>query len=117
MKAAIRTDELTAVRLYAVDALGMRGGASSEFLKSELETQTDRDVKLHLEYALERKGQAVDPDVVRTLVRWDPATLDTAVIGKPAPDFELSTVGGEKVRLKDFRGQKHVVLVFVYGDT
>ncbi|MFI9363558.1 peroxiredoxin [Kitasatospora sp. NPDC053057] len=33
-------------------------------------------------------------------------------VGTPAPDFELSTQHGETVRLADFRGLRHVVLVF-----
>jgi peroxiredoxin len=32
--------------------------------------------------------------------------------GDEAPDFKLSTLEGEKVRLSQFRGQKHVLLEF-----
>ena len=32
--------------------------------------------------------------------------------GDPAPDFELPTLEGERVRLSSFRGQKHVLLEF-----
>lgn len=32
-----------------------------------------------------------------------------------APDFALPDVNGNVVRLSDFRGQKHVVLVFNRG--
>ena len=32
--------------------------------------------------------------------------------GEEAPDFELSKVNGEKVKLSEFRGQKHVLLEF-----
>jgi hypothetical protein len=117
LEMSLREDELPAVRLYAADALGMRGGASTAFLKAELEAQRNGDVKRHIEYALERQGEPVLREVVRTLESWDAAALDTAVIGKAAPDFELFTVGGKRVRLRDFRGDKHVVLVFVYGDT
>jgi peroxiredoxin Q/BCP len=35
--------------------------------------------------------------------------------GKPAPDFELATDEGERVRLSDFRGHP-VVLYFYPGD-
>lgn len=32
--------------------------------------------------------------------------------GEEAPDFELPTLEGERVRLSQFRGQKHVLLEF-----
>ncbi len=32
-----------------------------------------------------------------------------------APDFELQDLAGEEVRLSDFRGKRHVVLVFNRG--
>jgi peroxiredoxin len=33
----------------------------------------------------------------------------------PAPDFELADFRGQQVRLSDFRGRQHVVLVFNRG--
>jgi len=33
----------------------------------------------------------------------------------PAPDFEMTDSEGEKIRLSDFKGKKHVVLVFNRG--
>ena len=36
-------------------------------------------------------------------------------INKPAPDFTLSDFSGQSVSLSDYRGQKHVVLVFNRG--
>jgi len=33
----------------------------------------------------------------------------------PAPDFEMTTSEGKVVRLSDFKGKKHVVLVFNRG--
>lgn len=34
-------------------------------------------------------------------------------VGEPAPDFEMSAVGGKTVRLSSFRGRSHVVLTFI----
>ena len=34
-------------------------------------------------------------------------------VGQPAPDFTLRSVAGERVRLRDFRGRKNVVISFV----
>lgn len=38
-------------------------------------------------------------------------------IGQTAPDFELTDVQGNTVRLSDYRGKKHVLLVFARGFT
>jgi peroxiredoxin len=43
--------------------------------------------------------------------------MSKVTIDKPAPDFSLSDFEGRLVRLADFRGQKHVVLVFNRGFT
>jgi peroxiredoxin len=34
---------------------------------------------------------------------------------RPAPDFELDDSEGRKVKLSDYKGTKHVVLVFNRG--
>ena len=116
--AALKSDGNAAVRLYAADALGMRGGTElSDELKTIQSKDSNRDVKKHLGYALERKGAALDAGVVRSLIDWDPATMDTAQVGQAAPDFELAALTGETIRLSQFRGKKAVVLVFIYGDT
>jgi peroxiredoxin len=35
--------------------------------------------------------------------------------GQEAPDFELSDLSGERIRLSNFRGKKVVVLAFLRG--
>ncbi len=35
--------------------------------------------------------------------------------GEVAPDFELTEVRGESIKLSDYRGRKNVVLVFDRG--
>jgi peroxiredoxin len=37
-------------------------------------------------------------------------------IGRPAPDFELPDQDGNLVRLSDYKGKRHVLLIFVRGD-
>jgi peroxiredoxin len=44
-----------------------------------------------------------------------PAELDRVAVGEPAPDFRLTALVSEPVRLSDFRGSKDVVLVFYRG--
>jgi peroxiredoxin len=38
-----------------------------------------------------------------------------AQLDKPAPDFALSDLGGNIIRLSDFRHKKHLLLVFNRG--
>jgi peroxiredoxin len=38
-------------------------------------------------------------------------------LNQPAPDFALPDLNGQMVRLSDFRGRQHVVLVFNRGFT
>jgi len=37
------------------------------------------------------------------------------VESKPAPDFELADSEGRQVRLSNYKGKKHVVLIFNRG--
>jgi hypothetical protein len=115
---AIRNDPDAAVRLYAVDALARQGREDIAAPLAELEkSEKNRDVKKHIAYALDRKGSRIDAQVVDDLRAWDAERIDSAQLGKAAPDFELPSLAGGTVRLSDFRGKKPVVLVFVYGDT
>lgn len=111
-----KADSDPASRLYAVDALGMSGNGPKVDWE-QFNSERNRDVRMHLQYAQLRKAAAIEPDVVDKLVNWDIALADTAEVGKTAPEFELQTIEGETVRLSDFRGSQPVVLVFIYGDT
>ncbi len=41
--------------------------------------------------------------------------METRLVTDMAPDFELQDAQGKPVRLSDYRGVKHVVLVFNRG--
>lgn len=113
---AAKNDPEAAVRLYAADALGMKGDMAIDF-DALLKAEKTSDVRKHLNYAKERKGEPVEPAVVKQLADWDTKTVDSAVVGKAAPDFTLQSATGAKVSLRDFKEKSAVVLVFVYGDT
>ncbi len=112
-----KTDADSCVRLYAVDALGMSGKGPEIDWDDVSSGQQNRDVKKHIAYAMERKAEGVPADLVEKLAQWNLDGMDTAKIGEKAPDFTLSTVDGEQIKLSSFQGENPVVLVFVYGDT
>ena len=114
---AARSDKNPSVRLYAVDVLGMQGTAGEIDWQAIRKNEKNRDVRKHIGYAVERKNKPIQQAVVDTLTKWDFQSINTATVGKRAPDFELTAATGQKVRLSDFRGKQAVVLVFIYGDT
>ena len=106
-----------AVRLYLVDAIGMSGKGQDVDWKSIVGGERNRDVRMHINYATERKDSPVPEDVVNTLANFDVESLPTVEKGQPAPDFTLKSLDGPEFTLSQFEGVKPVVLVFVYGDT
>jgi len=115
---AAEKDTHPAVRLYAIDSLGMLASLGDADRSERLRAaEKNRDARMHLAYVVERKDAKLDPHVRESLTKWDTALIDSARVGKTAPDFELPVLSGAKVRLSSFRGKKAVVLVFVYGDT
>jgi hypothetical protein len=118
LKSVFSSESSASVRLYAADALGMQGNTSlSDFLSGQLKVAKNGDVRRHLSYAIERGSHGIEPAIVESLKNWDAGLMDSARVGKPAPDFELKTVAGKRVRLSDFGGKQPVVLIFIYGDT
>ena len=55
--------------------------------------------------------------MVDTLTSWDFDSMSLVKEGQAAPDFTLNSVEGVEYKLSQFKGDKPVVLVFVYGDT
>lgn len=51
----------------------------------------------------------------RTNIQREVDNVTAVEINKQAPDFELDDFDGKPVRLSDFAGRKHVVLVFNRG--
>lgn len=106
------------VRLYAADSLGMLGGREHEtLLKRLIDTETNSDVKRHLQYAIDRQGTPIDVTEIGRLKKWNPELTDTARLNELAPGFEVTSVDGKSIKLSQYRGQQPVILVFVYGDT
>jgi hypothetical protein len=59
-----------------------------------------------------------NPEPIRRALRdYDLARMDSAHVGKPAPDFTLADSSGKIWHLRQFRGKKAVVLILLVGIT
>jgi hypothetical protein len=115
---SVQEDPVAAVRLYAVDSLGMLGvPVSAEDLTAWEDAERNRDVRQHLAYLRKRDGAVLHQQVVQRLREWNSSVTNSPKVGEAAPDFSLPALDGEHVRLSDYRGKSAVVLVFIYGDT
>ena len=106
-----------AVRLYAVDALGMSGKGEDIDWDALSKSQRNRDVIKHIHYAKTRQSKGVEDSVVNSLAQLPEAAINSAKVGEQAPDFTLSSVDGTEFSLSQFKGKQPVVLIFIYGDT
>ena len=117
LQTAFANEKDAAARLYLADAIGMSGQGEQVDWKKLAKGEKNRDVIKHIRYAMQRKDSAVDQPVVDTLTNWDFDSMSLVKEGQAAPDFTLSSVDGVEYKLSQFKGNKPVVLVFVYGDT
>jgi hypothetical protein len=106
------------VRLYAIRSLGRLGRLEA---KPKYRQIADKDpsagVRFEMIFALNRDDKP-NPEVIRqTLSSYDLTRMDSAHLGKTAPDFALADTSGKTWHLNDFRGKKSVVLVFLIGAT
>jgi len=101
LEAALK-DKTPAVRLYSLDALSMFGKlAPTDELKAMKEKDANRDVKAHVGFAVDR-DDTPDPVALRKLLAgYDLAKMNTAVVGKAAPEFELTDATGKTYKLAD----------------
>ena len=115
----VKGDEYAPARLAAIEALGRLGAKEAIKVVQAATKDQSTHVRSAAKWALPRvqKGEGVG-DALRKLAMstFDQSKIATAVVGKPAPDFTLTDDAGEMVRLSDFRGKKHVVIVFLLAD-
>ena len=112
-----KTDTEPAVRLYAVDAIGMSGKGKDVDWDALTKNEKNRDVLKHISYAKSRGAEGVEKSVTASLAAMTNESIDSAKVGQPAPEFTLNSVDGTKFSLSQFKGKQPVVLIFIYGDT
>jgi hypothetical protein len=85
-----------------------------------LEEAAKKDAKWSLttrELADETLGLLRKPELRKALADYDLTQMDSARVGKLAPDFALKDATGETYALSQFRDKRIVVLAFVLVDT
>ncbi len=102
------------VRSYAVRGLGMMGAEripASE--RSRIRKSLGSTGRRYASEVLSKDQALPEWKSARaTLMKYDLAKLDTARIGRMAPDFVLTSALGKTYRLSQFRGKKIVLLEF-----
>jgi hypothetical protein len=112
-------DEYAAARLMAVEALGRLGARAGAPVVTAAAEDANRYVREAAAWALPRttSGQGIGGTLRGiALETWQEGSIASAVVGQPAPDFELTDADGAKVRLSDYRGRKNVVLISLLAD-
>ena len=102
------------VRAHARIALGRLGRLKETPRLRELAGKDPTSgAYVELMFALTRDDEP-NPEPIRKALRdYDLARMDGAHLGKPAPDFMLADASGKMWHLRQFRGKKPVVLVFL----
>jgi hypothetical protein len=112
LKDALDKDRNT--RLYAIHLLGRLGRIESKPKYLEIaDKDPSEHVRFEMKYALTRDDKPDPGPIRRALSSYDLTRMDSAHLGKAAPDFEIADTTGKTWRLSKFRGKKSVVLVFL----
>jgi HEAT repeat protein len=111
-------DPKPGVRLYAIQALSMRGPLqrTKEHERILKEDPAFFGVRTMMAAALERADRPNQAEMRKELAEYDLRTMDSARLGELAPDFTLTDFTGKPHRLSEFRGKQPVVLRFILFD-
>ncbi len=113
----LRRDPDSVVRSHAAIALGQIG-APRNAVAVPLETEDHVDVRHQCAIALDRiqKNIPVEPEVADRFAALDVRSFGRVHPDEPAPDVTLDDTEGENWSLSIFRGDKTVVLIWIFAD-
>jgi HEAT repeats len=104
------------VATYSRFALGRLGRIrATPKLRQLAGTAPDSSGYFDATFIMTRDDEPNPEPIRRALRNYDLARMDSAHLGKPAPDFTLADSSGKLWHLGQFRGQKAVVLIFLTG--
>jgi len=112
-------DDNAAVRWHAAEALGRLGDPVAAPALDHAATGGSRWVADMAKLARQRIDDKAPADgALQAMARPAEAFANLAIpaVGAPAPDFDLLTHTGERVRLADFRMKKPVVAIFALAN-
>lgn len=115
----VREDPIAMVRSRAVIALGQVEAQSSlPLLREKSKDDPSGDVRHQCELAIDQieKQAGATPVLKDAFLALDESSFGEVAAGQKAPDFELEDTGGNTLRLSVFRGEKKVVLIWVFAD-
>jgi hypothetical protein len=112
-------DDSSTVRLYAAEALGRLGDSKAENALTAALEDDNRNVVFAAKTARERLVNGPEcGSAVRdaTHPAEDFGQLAAPKVGEAAPEIDLLSSEGERVRLSSFRGKQDVVVLFQLAD-
>ena len=115
----LQEDPDSVVRTQAASALGQIGLCESlTVLEETIKTDSSRDVIPQCEMSITQIENKIksDPNLAASYRLLDESKFKSVKVNQPAVDFELKDTNGKTWRLSDFKGEKTVVLIWVFAD-
>jgi hypothetical protein len=104
------------VHIYALKALNMLGRVElTKPRRERLKKKAPYWMREYIDLVADRDEMPSPRAMREALQGYDLATMDSARVGRVAPDFALADASGTVHRLSRFRGQKVVILEFHDG--
>jgi HEAT repeat protein len=102
------------VRYHCIRALGRIGGLEATPKYGDIAENDDGVMtQFEMTFALKRDDEPKLEEIRRALAGYDLKRMDSARLGKPAPEFALTDAYGNPWALSQFRGKKSVLLTFL----